>query len=145
MTIEQEFIAEKLSQIVGRIKELKKFLRFSKEEILADSERMHVAERIFQLIIDGMTDINQYLIKELDLGDFADAQGTFYTLGENKILPGEFAFKFAPAVAVRNRLVHGYDTLDNELFVTNLINNQDDFSSYVKFIKEYLDNKRWPK
>jgi len=139
MTFEQLYIAEKLSQVDKRFDELKKFLRFSKEEILADQEKMYVAERVFQLIVDNMTDINQYLIKELNLGDFTDPQGTFCILGDNEILPGEFAFKIAPVVAVRNRLVHDYEALNQELFITNLISNYADFSEYIKFIRKFLE------
>ncbi|NQS99985.1 MAG: DUF86 domain-containing protein, partial [Candidatus Omnitrophica bacterium] len=55
------------------------------------------------------------------------------------ILPEDFATKIAPVVAVRNRIVHGYETLDKKLFIKNLRKNHSDFSKYTKLIEKYLD------
>ncbi|MEK7664734.1 MAG: DUF86 domain-containing protein [Patescibacteria group bacterium] len=138
MTFQESYILEKLSQIAEKIKEVKKFFRFSEEEILADSEKLHVAERLFQLIVDDILDINQHFIKELNFDISEDLQGTFYILGENSVLPKDFAFKIAPVTGVRNILVHQYEKLDEKLFIHTLIKNYSDFEKYIKFILEYL-------
>jgi len=54
-------------------------------------------------------------------------------------LPEKFAFKIAPVVAVRNRIVHGYESLDQALFIKNLRNNYSDFEKYIKLIEKYLE------
>lgn len=139
MTFDQLFITKKINEIEGYIKELKEFLESSDKDILENSGKMHIAERILQLIVDAMIDINQHTIKELDLKAVEDFQSTFYILAENNILPKEFATKVAPVVGVRNRIVHGYETLDKKLFIKNLRKNHSDFSKYTKLIKKYLD------
>ena len=138
MTFNQSFILEKLNQIIGHLEETKKFFRFSDREILADLEKLHIAERLFQLIVDDMLDINQHFIKELNFDTSDDYQGTFYILGDNNILPKNFAFKIAPTTGVRNILVHGYETLDKKLFIKNFKDNYSDFEQYVKLIEKYL-------
>ena len=127
MTFDELFIRKKIQDIKKYLKETEEFLKFSVEEILDDTGRMHIAERIFQLIVDAVLDINQHIIKEKDLKFSDDLQGTFYILGENNVLPNKFASKIAPMVGVRNRIVHGYESLNKKLFITNFKKNYSDF------------------
>jgi len=85
-----------------------------------------------------MVDVNQHIIKEKRLKEFEDFQSAFYVLARNKVLPEDFANKVAPVVAIRNRIVHGYESLDKKLFIKNLRKNYPDFDDYVKIIKIYL-------
>jgi len=140
MTFDQLFVSKKIEQIRNYIKEVEDFLNFSDRDILTDSLKMHVAERLVQLIVDTMLDINQHFIRELNLKTGDDFQGTFYILASAKILPDDFAKKIAPIVAVRNRIVHGYESLDKEMFLKNLRKHYSDFADYADIIKKYLVN-----
>lgn len=144
MTFDELFIRTKIKALRGYIKEIKGFLKYSDAEIFENSEKIHIihiGERVFQLTIDAIIDINQHIIKELEFRGAEDPQGDFYILGENKILPKDFAFKIAPVVAVRNRIVHGYESLDQVLFIKNLRKHYSDFEKYIKLIEKYLDRK----
>lgn len=138
MTFEKAFVLKKIEEIFGYLNETEDLFKFSDKEILSDSGKMHIAERLLQLIVDEMIDINQHFIKELNLKISEDFQGTFYILGENKILPIDFAQKIAPVVGLRNRVVHRYETLDTRLFISIFRKNLDDFKIYVKIINDYL-------
>lgn len=138
MTFEKAFIYKKIEDIDGHLVKVKDILKLSDIKILSDYTKFHTEERLFQLIVDAIIDINQHIIKELELKGAEDPQGAFYVLGENKILPEKFAFKIAPVVAVRNRIVHGYESLDQSLFTKNLRKNYSDFEKYIKLIDKYL-------
>jgi len=138
MTFEKAFVVQKLEQTCGYLKEVEELFKFSDKEILADSGRVHIAERLLQLIVDTIIDINQHFIGELNLKISDDLQGTFYILGENKILPEDFAQKIASVVGLRNRIVHRYESLDKELFIKTFRENYPDFKSYINFINQYL-------
>ena len=138
MVFKEMFIREKLSAIDGHLDEVKHLFRFLPEEILKDSEKLHIAERLFQLIVDLMLDINQHFIKELKLKPSEDLQGTFTILGNSGVLPKEFALKIAPMVGLRNRLVHRYEELKPKLFVNEFYKKYSDFEKYIKLISEYL-------
>lgn len=138
MTFEKAFIYKKMEDIDGYLVKVKDILKLSDTKILSDYTKFHTEERLFQLIVDAIIDINQHIIKELELKGVEDPQSAFYVLGENKILPGKFAFKIAPVIAVRNRIVHGYESLDQSLFTKNLRKNYSDFEKYVKLINKYL-------
>ena len=58
---------KKLNKIEEYLEELEEFLKFTDKEIFDDSMKMHIGERLFQLIIDEILDINQHFIGELDL------------------------------------------------------------------------------
>ena len=141
MTFNETFVSEKLVEITKYQEELKQHLDFSDQEILEDSGNMHIAERIFQLIVDLMLDINSHFIKEFNLEISDDFQGTFYILGKHNILDIDFAQKIAPVVGVRNCIVHGYEKLDKERFVRELRQNYKDFDKYVELIKNYSKPK----
>ena len=66
MTFQKTFIYQKLEEVSDYLKELKEFFKFSDKDILADSGKLHIAERLLQLIVDIMIDINQHFIRELD-------------------------------------------------------------------------------
>ena len=140
MTFSTAFVYQKLQTIEEYRKELAELLKkTSDEEFFSSSEKLHVAERLVQLIVDGMIDINQHFIRELKLELSDDLQGTFAALGENKIIPQEFAEKIAPVVGVRNILVHQYEKLDKEVFVKNLRKHFSDFEKYRQYIVAYLE------
>lgn len=141
MTFNKAFISEKLAEIIKYQRELKQHLDFSDQEILEDTGKMHIAERLLQLIIDLMLDINNHFIKELKLELADDFQGTFYVLGKHGVLSYDFAQKIAPVVGVRNRIVHGYEKLDKNRFVTELRQNHIDFDKYIVSIKRYLEQE----
>lgn len=145
MTFDELFIRTKMKALKGYIKEIKGFLEYSDAEIFEDSGRIHIGERVFQLAVDAVIDINQHIMKELELKGAEDPQGAFYILGEKKILPKKFAFKIAPIVAVRNRIVHGYESLDQSLFTKNLRANYSDFEKYINHIGKFLESGKMKK
>lgn len=138
MSVNQAFILKKLKEIDGYIDEISDLLKSSDEEILNDRGRMHIAERLTQLIVDSMLDINNHLIKELKL-ESEDLQSTFYTLRDCGIIPDDFAFRITPIVGLRNRIVHRYDKLDKVLFIRTLRKEFGDFKIYVQIIEKYSD------
>jgi len=138
MSLSQAFIIKKLEEIDGYINEVKDLLMFSNEEILSNRGRMRIAERLIQLIVDSMLDINNHIIKELKL-ESDDLQSTFYSLRNHGIFPEDFAFRIAPITGLRNRIVHRYDKLDEKLFIKTLRNEFEDFKMYVNIIGKYLE------
>lgn len=139
MTFSTAFIYQKLHTIEEYRKELAELLKkTSDEDFFSNSEKLHVAERLVQLIVDGMIDINQHFIRELKLEISDDLQGTFAAMGGSKILPQEFAEKVAPVVGVRNILVHQYENLDKKVFIKNLRKHFSDFEKYRQYVIAYL-------
>lgn len=134
MTFEQAFVVTKITELKGYLQELRDLLKASNQEILADSGKVHIAERLLQLIVDTMIDVNQQYIKERHLPVTEDYQSTFRILGSSSILPVDFAEKLAPVVGLRNIVIHRYDQLDKERFIQLLRKNISDFDHYCSEI-----------
>ncbi len=142
MTFNSAFITKKLEIMTRYVGELEELLKYPDSRFFTGTETMHVAERLIQLIVDGMIDINQHFIRELNLNISDDLKSTFIILGEKTILPLEFAKRVSGVVGVRNILVHQYEELDKELFLKNVRKNIRDFGTYQKHILEYSKKKR---
>lgn len=138
MTFEQNFVTAKLSMIADYLEDAERIFARGYEYVLKNVEKRLATERLCQLLVDAMLAINHHFIKELNLKVSDDLQGTFYILGENNILPMDFAKKIAPVVSIRNRLVHKYEEIDKELFVRSFFKDRDDFKKYVQFINDYM-------
>lgn len=140
MTFSGNFVVKKIEEIEDYLKEIRELFEFDDKKIIGDTGNLHIAERLLQLVVDTMLDINQHFIKELKLKTADDFQSTFYILAENNVLPKNFAKKIAPVVGLRNRIVHRYDTIDKALFIKTFRKNISDFEKYQKFIVKYLKN-----
>lgn len=139
--IDKVFVERKLDRIESYSEELEEIFESSPEEIKNDFLKYRSAERILQLIVDEIIDINNHLIKRDGLEVPDDFQGTFSTLAENEILPKKFAQRIAPVVGLRNKLVHRYEKIDLDLFLRTLQKEREDFNQYVNLIYEYLENR----
>jgi uncharacterized protein YutE (UPF0331/DUF86 family) len=139
MTFSSAFIYQKLEALNEHTAELKRLLEETPDsEFFTDSGKLHIAERLTQLIVDGMIDINQHFIRELELEIPEDLRGTFGIMGAHGVLPAEFAEKIAPVAGVRNILVHQYEKLDKALFVKNLRAHFADFETYQRHVVAYM-------
>lgn len=140
--IDKNLVKEKIRNIQEYLNEIKHLFVLDTKEIVFNVEKLRTMERNFQLIVDEILDINIHLIKELDLSSPDDFQSTFGILGEKGILPDDFAQKIAPIAGMRNRIVHGYEKLDRELFINTFKNNRSDFDKYIKLIQDYLKKNK---
>jgi len=140
MTFEKAFIIKKLELVAEHTQELSELLKAKdNEQLRSDSGSLHIAERLVQLIVDTMIDINQHFIRELDLQVPDDLRGTFTIMGDKEILPKEFADKITSLAGLRNILVHQYEDLDKDLFVRKLRENFSDFEQYQKYVYGVLE------
>lgn len=138
MPIDKTFILKKLEDIQTYIEELEELYTSPREEVVKNYEKLHTAERLLQLIVDTMIDINNHIIKELSLNPADDFQSTFKTLAQSNVISEDLAQKIAPVVGLRNLIVHRYERLDKDLFVDTLKKEQEDFKNFTKEIYEYL-------
>ncbi len=138
MSIDKEVVKNRIKDIEIYYMEIEPFLEFSAQEIINDYPKLRTLERNFQLIVDAMVSINSHFISELNLPVPDDFQSTFMILGQNKILPMDFAMKIAPVVGLRNQVVHQYGKIDKKKFISDFKKENKDFKDYIRFINGYL-------
>lgn len=136
--IDNTFIKTRLDRIQWFYNDLEEITEIPIEDLKKDRLKIYAAERIFQLLVDEILDINNHIILHKGLPTPSDFQSTFTTLAENNILPQEFADKFSPCVGLRNRLVHRYEAIDQDLELKTIYNEKPDFVKYVELILDFL-------
>ena len=137
--IDVELISRKLKFISEYTAELEEiFSASANEEILANSLKYHTAERLFQLVVDAMIDINIHIIRTQNVIPPDDFESTFIALGKSKVLPDDFAVHIAPVVGLRNRVVHRYESLQRNQFIDELRKNLSDFKQFAIHISKLL-------
>lgn len=137
--LNKNLIDDKIRNIQEYLEEIKPIISTGTEEILSNIEKLRTLERNFQLIVDTAIDINMHFIAELELESPDSFQSTFDILGERKIIPYDFALKIAPAVGLRNKLVHQYEKVDRRFFIEQVKKEYQDFIEYIKQINQYLE------
>jgi uncharacterized protein YutE (UPF0331/DUF86 family) len=97
-------------------------------------------ERNFQLAIESALDVGEMIISLENFKRPEDYRGVIEILGEEGIIPKDFAKRFASTADFRNILVHMYAEVDlNELY--NRLQELDDFDAYAIAICKYLKRK----
>jgi uncharacterized protein YutE (UPF0331/DUF86 family) len=134
--LDKDLIVKKLALIGEYLEELEPLTAQGEGALLADKLKYHTAERLFQLVVDTMIDINTHIIRGLNLAAPDDPQSTFITLGDGGVLPQDFAKKVAPIVGLRNAVVHRYETVSVKRFVHELVRDFNDFKTYATAITE---------
>ncbi len=136
--LDREFIERKLDAIQLYYGRLQKVLESSDQQIIGDYLKLHALERLLQLVVDEMIDVNTHVIRHSDLDTPDDFQSSFRILAEGGMFPRDFADRIAPTVGLRNRLVHRYETVDPHTLVRMTRKEFDDFKTYVQHIRAHL-------
>ena len=138
--INKKLVEDKLVDLKTYFEKLSVLLSEDTRSIVNDDLKLATVERRFQLIVATAIDINTHLIKELGLVTPNDYQSTFVTLGENKILPADFALKIAPSVGLRNLIVHKYGQVDLKKMIDDVRSEINQYLDYFKYISKYIDS-----
>lgn len=138
-TYNREFIENKLEYIAQYATRLDTVLSFPDEAIGADFFKLHTLERLIQLIVDEMIDVNTHIIRHSDVKTPNDFQSTFRVLAELNIFPMDFAERIAPTVGLRNRLVHRYEEIKLDLLIQASKKEKNDFKEYILHIRTFLN------
>ena len=137
--METEFsgIEQRLEKLKKCLIKLEPFKEKSKEEFLRDEYLQDIVERNLEVAIQSCIDIANRIISLDELEKPKDYYGSIIRLGEESILPYDFAQKFAPITGFRNILIHEYLDIDWDEVYKNL-QKIDQFYKFMDYIKEWL-------
>lgn len=136
--VEKEIIIRKLNTIIENIEHLKPFKKLKLEEYQSSFYHKKAVERLLQETIEASIDINSHILARMAKAIPDDYYGTYIKLAEMKILPYKFAREIAPAAGLRNRLVHEYDTLEDDKILESIKFTLRLFPRYVEYINNLI-------
>lgn len=128
---------EKLREYAGYLKE---YQTHTIEELKKDHTLQGAVFHYLQLAIECVLDIGEMLISGLKLRKPEEAREVIKILAENKIIPDDFAQRFAPIAGFRNILVHEYAEIDLNKVYKHLQKNLQDFDFYARKVTQFLQH-----
>jgi len=137
--------AEKIQNVLGNLKSYTEKLRWlantPKEEFLADFTKTESAKHLLQISVECCLDISNHIIASQRFRTPNSYVESFEVLVENNIIPADFLPTLRQMVQFRNRLVHLYWQIDNDVIYAILQENLSDFDRYVSYILDYLSSQ----
>jgi uncharacterized protein YutE (UPF0331/DUF86 family) len=131
-------IEQKLTALAEYLDELEQISQYSYQEYKANFQIKRTVERLIQLVVECATDINGLMITGLGEVPPRDYFSSFIVLGDLGVLPTGFADTLAPTTAIRNRLVHEYETVDERLVYASVKPILKEFTQYAELVSKYL-------
>lgn len=136
--LDRALVRRKLTTITRNLEDLAQVEDLDLDAFTEDRFRQKGTERLPQLI-EAAVDVNLHLLRVRGRPTPPDYFTTFVRLGEAGVIPGELARALAPSTGLRNRLVHEYDAIDDEVVLEAVGEARDLFGRYVEAIEEALE------
>jgi uncharacterized protein YutE (UPF0331/DUF86 family) len=137
----------KLEKVEGVFRNLDRYVailrtlaELPRETLLADKARLGGAKYYLQVAVECCIDVANHLIAQAGWRAPRNYADSFAVLAENGIIPGEFLAIARRMVGMRNRLVHLYWEVDDEMVYQTLRDHLGDFDRYQALIYGYLQN-----
>lgn len=138
-----ERVNDHLQRLNRYLIELGELSKIIEEEFVKDNIKVAATERLFQLSIESCLNIANRI---LALEQFKQAvkapesyADIFRELGKINIVDNEFVNSLVSMTKFRNRLVHLYWKVEPKELYKYLKSNLDDFSKFIKAIKDYYN------
>ncbi|MEJ5197356.1 MAG: DUF86 domain-containing protein [Anaerolineae bacterium] len=135
----------KLEKIEGIFRNLDRYVAIlrdlaamPKEALLADPVRLGGARYYLQVAVECCIDVANHLIAQAGWRPPRNYADSFVVLAENGVLPEDFLVTARRMVGMRNRLVHLYWEVDDEMVYRTLREHLDDFDRFQAAIYAYL-------
>lgn len=140
--LKYELITARLDQIRRSANRLRRLAQLPKNEFAADPDNFAIAEHHLRRALEALLDIGRHIIAKKGLGRPEEYRAVIVILGQNGILPKEYADKIKGMAGYRNRLVHGYAEIDVEEIYEIINSRLDDFEEFCRHITEYLAKEK---
>jgi uncharacterized protein YutE (UPF0331/DUF86 family)/predicted nucleotidyltransferase len=125
-----------LEAAIGHLNEIS---RMEKVQFMKDGLASGAAKYYLQTAIGACLDIGNHIISSEGFRSPKDYRDVFNILNEQGILPDETIGDFRNLAGLRNRLVHLYWEVDDDLIYMFLRTRLGDFENYARMITGFLD------
>jgi len=142
MTLDQRSIDARIAKLRELTKTLKRLQgQYTRKQFFSEDLIRRYIERYLQLSLEAVLDIADHIIAQEGYKKPEDYRQSILILGEEKVLPKEFAKKFAPATGFRNILVHDYLRLDPKKVFQHFQNDAGDIEKFLRHIVKFVESK----
>lgn len=139
--VDAALVRRKLATIARNLDDLAPIAGLSPDAYLEDRFRRKGTERLLQELIEAAVDTNLHILRTTGAATPPDYYESFVAPGREGIIPADLASRLAPAAGLRNRLVHEYDAIDDEIVLDAVTRARRDFAEYVAAVEAYLSGR----
>lgn len=135
--VNPDTLASILANLRNSLAKLGILAGLAQDDLTRDFTKIESAKHLLQVSIECCLDIAHHIIADEGYRTPADYYDALVVLNENGILPAAFMPTLRQMVSFRNRLVHLYWDVDDELVYRILQDHLGDFDTYVKHILDF--------
>ena len=111
---------------------------YSRKKFLDDFTKVESAKHLLQVSIQSCLDMAQHIIADAGYRVAQDSYDTFVVLNEEQIIPDDFMPSLRKMVSFRNRVVHLYWDVNDDIIYDLIQNNLEDFKIFTAHILNYI-------
>ncbi len=132
----QHKIDKKISRLRYYLKLLNEYKPNCKDKFIGDPMYEGALLHYLYLISDGCISLAEMVIKYKSLSNAQSYYEAIDILGENDIIPKEFAYSFAKIASFRNFLAHDYEKIDYLVICDDALAKLDEIEIYLEYIED---------
>jgi uncharacterized protein YutE (UPF0331/DUF86 family) len=117
---------------------LRQIAQMDQKHFLGDALALGAAKYYLQTAIEACIDAGNHIISSEGYRAPRDYRDVFTVLEENGVVTDAQAIKLRQMAGLRNRLVHLYWEIDDELIFQYLQTSLDDFNDYNRSVLNFL-------
>jgi uncharacterized protein YutE (UPF0331/DUF86 family) len=136
--IDVEKIQQKIIFMQDSLHKLRQLQKISQDDFVEDFRNADSAKYLLQVTIEAMLDIANHIIARNRWGKPETNKQTFEILSQQEIISVEDINIFFSMTKFRNRIVHMYFTVDDQVIYEITQHNLEDFSRYIQLISKHL-------
>jgi uncharacterized protein YutE (UPF0331/DUF86 family) len=140
MATSKEVIESRLRELENCLRKLGKIAELDLEAYLEEELGQDATERNPQIAIQCVLDIGTHIIAGEGFKTPSSNEEVIKILGEEGILPIEFARNLQGMASLRNLLVHEYLEINNERIYSLITRRREDFIRFAEYIHQYLES-----
>ena len=129
--VKPDVVGSKVARARSRLNDAEELISVSPEEFLADAKRQDLASFYIFLAIQECIDLAAHWVADAGWGSPEDAGSIFYALADHRAIERDLAEGLRGAVGLRNRIAHGYSTVDHAKV-------QSEFRQGVETLRRFL-------
>lgn len=134
----KEAVRRKLANMKEYLKELETLSKRDLEGYLGNFEYRRAVERLIQIIVETAVDCNNLIVISLGERPPIGYKESFLKLAKLKVISPEFASSLIPFVSLRNRIVHEYEEIKDELVFASIRQVLGEFAKYQKMVAKFI-------
>ncbi len=136
--VRPELMRRKLAHLHGYLEELEVYRNVSFDSYLAPGGPRRAVERLLQLLVEVVADINVHVVTETEGKPPRDYRDSFNAAARCGLISSHLATDLMPSAGLRNVLVHDYAVIDDGLVHEAIQLALDGFREYAQAVQRWI-------